>query len=348
MSLGSRVSDLTSKLAPIRRVVAGVFPRSRRELSKTARGDGEIHDAGEPGLEAREAGLETFFDPDFLKKLEHLRLVAKRLSWASAKGEHASARKGFSLEFSDYRRYQPGDDLRYVDWNVYRRLDRLLVKVFTAEEEMSIYLLVDVSRSMGEGIPRKIDYAKKIAASLGYIGLKNLDRVGGAAFSSSLQGALTAGRGRGQVLKLFRFLTELSCGGETNFRGATQSFGRLFPHPGLVIIVSDFFDPEGWRAALEDLASKKHQLLLIHVVAEEEIHPQATGDVALVDVEDGRQRKFYLDAEMTRRFGRELDGYFAAIEALCARRGIDYLRTTTAVPFDDFVLRTLRQASSVT
>ena len=107
---------------------------------------------------------ETFFDADFLKKLERLHLVAKRLDWAGAKGEHAASRKGYSLEFSDYRRYQRGDDLRYVDWNIYRRLDRLVLKVFTAEEEMNIYLLVDTSASMasqtstpeGESMGRKL------------------------------------------------------------------------------------------------------------------------------------------------------------------------------------------------
>ena len=104
---------------------------------------------------------ENFFDTEFLRKLERLHLIAKRLSWAGAKGEHAVSRKGFSLEFSDYRRYQRGDDLRYIDWNVYRRLERLLLKVFTAEEEMNIYLLVDTSRSMAEGKPAKIEYAKK-------------------------------------------------------------------------------------------------------------------------------------------------------------------------------------------
>ena len=121
-----------------------------------------------PTADSQSPKPETFFDTDFLRKLERLHLIAKRLSWAGAKGEHAASRKGFSLEFSDYRRYQRGDDLRYVDWNVYRRLERLLLKVFTAEEEMNIYLLVDTSRSMAEGAPAKIDYARKVAAALGY------------------------------------------------------------------------------------------------------------------------------------------------------------------------------------
>src|SRR5256712_2027452 len=134
----------------------------------------------------RDSKPENFFDAEFLKKLERLHLIAKRLSWAGAKGEHPSSRKGFSLEFSDYRTYQRGDDLRYVDWNIYRRLDRLLLKVFTAEEEMNAYLLVYTSASMAEGTPSKISYAKRAAAALGYIGLKNPDRLGGASFSSAL------------------------------------------------------------------------------------------------------------------------------------------------------------------
>src|SRR5689334_23651644 len=151
-----------------------------------------------------------FLQPDFLKKLERLRLVAKRLAWSAAKGEHPSVRRGFSLEFSDYRKYQTGDDLRYVDWNIYRRLDRLWLKLFTAEEEMNIYLLVDASRSMAEGDPPKLDYAKKVAAALGYIGLKNLDKVGGAGFSEDLIAPLSLGRGKKQILAFFNFLTALA------------------------------------------------------------------------------------------------------------------------------------------
>jgi uncharacterized protein (DUF58 family) len=213
---------------------------------------------------------------------------------------------------------------------------------------MNIYLFIDASRSMAEGSPPKIVYAKKVAAALGYVGLKNLDRVGGAAFSSALHPPLALGRGRKQILKLFRYLNDLSCAGETNFRAAVQAFGRLFPQPGLVIIASDLFDPAGWRPALEELASKNHQLLVIHIVDEEEVRPQALGDVALVDVEGGRERKLFLDQELVGRFQRELEAYFGEIEALCAGRRIDYLRTTTDVRFDDFVLQTLRQAGSVT
>lgn len=291
--------------------------------------------------------LPTFLEPEFLKKLERLRLVAKRLSWSNAKGEHPSSRRGFSLEFSDYRRYQEGDDLRYVDWNIYRRLGRLWLKLFAAEEEMNIYLLLDTSKSMAEGTPPKIEYAKRVAAALGYIGLKNLDRVGGASFSSKMLLPLTPGRGRGQILMLFNFLEKLSCQGQTDLSASVQGFSSLFSRPGLVVLISDLFDPQGWRAGLEQLAQQKHQLLVIHILDEGELQIEALGDVSLADVESGRERRLFLDPELTRRFREEIESYFAEIESFCLGRKMDYLRTTTTTPFEDFVLLTLRQARSV-
>ena len=292
------------------------------------------------------------FDADFLRRLERLHLIAKRLDWAGAGGEHAASRKGQSLEFSDYRRYQRGDDLRYVDWNIYRRLDRLVLKIFTAEEELNIYLLVDTSASMegAASVPEgavKLDYAKKVAAALGYIGLKNLDRVGGAAFSSTLQTPLKLGRGRTQILRLFGFLDGLACAGSTDLKAAMHRFTSLFPQPGLAVVVSDLFDPEGWRAAVEELARQKYQVLVIHVLDESEIEPRLVGDVALVDAEGGRERRLFVDAELARRFQEELASYFREIETACANLGVDYLRTTTRVPFDELVLKSLRQIGTV-
>ena len=350
MSLESRVLSLGAKAARLSGAMARILRHNVGKIPRFARTDGLAARRSTPAVqpETRDAQPVTFFDTEFLRKLERLHLVAKRLSWAGAKGEHAAVRKGFSLEFSDYRRYQRGDDLRYVDWNIYRRLERLLLKVFTSEEEMNIYLLVDTSRSMAEGAPVKIDYAKQVAAALGYIGLKNLDRVGGASFSTRLHMPLTLGRGRKQVLSLFGFLGKLSCSGETNLRAAIRSFTHLFPHPGFVIIVSDLFDPAGWRAALEELTAKRYQLLVVHIVDESEIQPEPWGDVALLDVEGGGERKLFLDAELVRRFETEVAGYFKEIEGVCAARGVDYLRTTTSVPFEEFVLQTLRQVTSVT
>ncbi len=358
MELLHRIPKLKFSSKNFTRSIGDALRRRRRNPAGLQRqSENKAQDAIDSvDLDARDSTPESFFDTDFLKKLERLRLIAKRLDWTGAKGEHAASRKGFSLEFSDYRRYQRGDDLRYVDWNIYRRLDRLLLKVFTAEEEMNIYLLVDTSRSMGfpaasnaaaKESPAKIDYAKRVAAALGYIGLKNLDRVGGAAFTSNLHGLLKLGRGRAQILRLFSFLNRLSCAGPTNVRAAIHKFTTLFPQRGLVVVVSDLFDPDGWQAAIEELARKKYQVLVIHVLDEEELHPAFLGDVALVDAEGSRERRLFVDAELARRFQQELQGYFREIESVCASHGVDYLRTTTAVPFEEFVLKSLRQVSSV-
>ena len=179
---------------------------------------------------------------------------------------------------------------------------------------MNIYLLIDTSRSMAEGNPNKLDYAKKVAAALGYIGLKNLDRVGGAAFSARLQRPLALGRGRKQILRLFSYLNQLSCAEETQLRSTIHAFTNLFPHPGFVVIVSDLFDPSGWRPAFEELTAKRYQLLVVHIVDQQEVEPDSRGDVALVDVESGRERKFFLDDDLLRRFHSEIANYFKDIE----------------------------------
>ena len=288
-----------------------------------------------------------FLEADFLAKLERLRIVAKRVASSRGKGEHLSAKRGSSLEFSDYRRYHMGDDLRYVDWNIYRRLEKLLVKVFTGEEEMNIYLLLDTSRSMAEGTPPKIEYAKRVAAALGYIGLKNHDRVGVAGFSTGMGTTLPLARGRKQILDLFRFLQDLSCGGETDLRNSTQSFSLRFPARGLVVLVSDLFDSRGCQSGLEELARRKNQVLVVHILDKGETRLEPWGDVSLTDVESERERRIFLDYSLVKRFLAEVQRYLDETASFCLNHEMDYLRTETTTPFEDFVLQTLRQGRTI-
>ena len=289
----------------------------------------------------------TFLEPEFLKKLERLRLVAKRISSARGKGEHLSARRGSSLEFSDYRNYHRGDDFRYVDWNIYRRLEKLLLKVFIGEEEMNIYLLLDTSRSMAEGSPPKIDYAKSVAAALGYIGLTNHDRVGAASFSADVDSHLSLGRERKQILALFKFLRELTCHGETDLRVSARSFSLRFPSRGLVVLVSDLFDPQGCRPGFEELMRKGYEVLVVHILDGSEIRLEPVGDVSIYDVESEREKRLFLDGALVQRFHEEVQRYLEETASFCWNHEMDYLRTTTETPFEDFVLRTLRQGRTV-
>ena len=287
--------------------------------------------------------VHRFLEPDFLARLDKLRLVAKRLSWGVARGEHPTIRKGYSLEFSDFRKYSHGDDLRYVDWNVYGRLERLLLKVFTAEEEITVYLLLDASLSMGQGDPAKLEFAKNVAAALGYIGLKTHDRVGAMGFAGDVGTQLPPARTRGQILSLFNFLEELSPAGRTDLEASMKTFTRLYPRPGLVVLFSDLLDVAGCRAGLEELARKRHDVLLVHVLGEGENRLDPDGDVSLVDVESDRERRVFLDGDLAERFHREVEAYFDDTRRFCESQAMDYRRTTSDVPFDDFVLRYLTQ-----
>lgn len=298
------------------------------------------------GVSPATEGDPVFLRPEFLRTLERLRIATKKLSWSERRGEHSSPRKGFSLEFSDYRSYQPGDDLRYVDWNVYRRLGRLFLKLFVAEEEMNLYLLIDGSRSMAEGRPKKIQHAKSLAAALGYIGLRNLDRVGGGAFSTGLEQVLTLGRGRRQILSLFDFLRSFSCGGETDLASSVKAFLTLFRQPGLVVLLTDLFDPAGYRAGIDALR-KRYEVLVLQVLDPEEILPGARGDLSLLDVESGREKGAFLHEGLVRRYAEELQRYLEEIESFCRSRGVDYLRTTTTASFEDFILLTLRKTMNL-
>ena len=294
-----------------------------------------------------ESALPLFLRPEFLSKLEKLRLVAKRIPRRGAEGEHHTARMGFSLEFSDYRNYHAGADLRYVDWNAYRRLEKLFLKVFTADEDLNLCLLVDTSLSMGEGHPEKLAYAKNVAAAIGYIGLRNLDRVGAAGFASGILSRLPAARGRKQILALFSFLQRLATAGETDLAAAARSFARYFPRQGMVVMLSDLFDRAGIREAIEELTVRKYELLMIHILDKTELELPAVGAVSVRDVETGREKNVFLDADLARLFRREVQRYLDEAKSFCLSRGVDYLRTTTDLAFEDLVLLYLRQRRSV-
>src|SRR5438105_11105969 len=149
-------------------------------------------------------------DPDFLARLEQLELVSRKIFLGRMKGERRSKRKGQSVEFADYSNYVVGDDLRFLDWNLYGRLDRLFIRLFLEEEDLHFYLLIDNSLSMSFGKPTKLHYARQVAAALGFIGLVNLDRVVIEAFNDKLTQSMPAARGRRSLWRLMEFLQQLA------------------------------------------------------------------------------------------------------------------------------------------
>jgi uncharacterized protein (DUF58 family) len=289
----------------------------------------------------------ALFDADFMRKLETLHLLARRLFRGQSQNDRTTLRRGMGLEFADHRRYQPGDDFRYVDWNVYSRLDRLFLKVFAAEEDLAIHLLVDTSRSMQEGRPSKIDFARRVAAALGYVGLNSLDRVGAVSFADELGRPRPPQRGRQQIVAMLRYFETLGCEGGTDLNRVLRTYARqtqgLLVRGGLAIVISDLFDPQGYARGLDALAYAGFDALVIQVVAESEINPTFNGAVRLHDVETGRQRRLTVNQRLLARYREKVAAYFSGIETYCLRRNIEYLRVVTTVPFEDVVLRYLRR-----
>lgn len=284
--------------------------------------------------------------PEFLRQLEQLSLGARRAFAGQLKGERRSVRRGTSVEFADYRNYVYGDDLRYVDWNTYARLERLFLKLFMEEEDLHVYVLIDGSRSMDFGAPTKFDYARRVAAALGYIGLSGYDRVGAALLGESVREYLAPLRGRPSVFRFFQFLEEATADGGTALGAAIEEWARRSRRQGIAILVSDFLDPQ-WEAGVKALALRKYQLVAIQVLDRAEVAPELVGDLKLLDAETGQEREISVSGPLLRDYRRALDDFCGAIQTASRKYGGDYLRVTTDVPFEDVILRWLRTSGLV-
>jgi uncharacterized protein (DUF58 family) len=283
------------------------------------------------------------FDEAFLRKLDNLAIVSRRVAAGRAKGERRSPRKGAGVEFQDYREYVAGDDLRYVDWNIYGRLDRLLLKLFIEEEDLCLHLLVDGSGSMGVGQPPKLDFALQVAAALGYISLNNLERVALAHFAGEIARMLRPRRGRGQIVPMLEFLAEIPAAGSTNLNACLANYALRAQTGGVAVVLSDLLDPAGYAEGLRALLRRRFEVFVLHVVSQEELDPPLRGDVTLVDVEGGPSRQVSIDRAALDGYQARLQAHFSEAEGFCARHRIDYMRTSTAVPFEDLILRHLRR-----
>lgn len=284
----------------------------------------------------------TLLDAGFLRRLDMLSLRSRRISRGLVRGERRSPRLGRGVEFADYRSYQVGDDFRYVDWNIYSRLDRLFIKLFSEEEDINVHLFVDASRSMGWGTPAKLEYALRLAAAIGYVGLRNLDRVGAVAFSDGPTQVLPLHRGRGHTLRLFEFLSLVRPQGISDLGAAMRQYVYQTRRRGLLILISDLWLPGGYEEALKLARYHRFEPFVIQVVSDDELTPPVRGDVRLVDVESGGALEVSVDGPALDAHTRARDAYLTGVERFCLRQQIDYLRTATSIPFEDLVLRYLR------
>ena len=291
------------------------------------------------------AGRALVFDDEFLRKLERLELTARKIFRGLLRGEHATSRRGGGLEFSDFRHYRPGDDFRHIDWNIYSRLDQLFLKLHASEEDVTLHLVVDASASMGFGAPSKFDHARKLAAALAYIALHNLDRVGVNVFAGDLGAALPPIKARHHLARLLAFLGELPCAGVTRFGPALRAFATRTRNPGLVILISDLLGAGDAQDGIEELRHGGHDVVVIQLLAESEIDPPYDGALCMIDAETGDELEVTVDQALRRRYQQRLDHRLREMESFCRRKGVEYLRASTAIPFEDVVLKCLRQGA---
>jgi uncharacterized protein (DUF58 family) len=293
----------------------------------------------------------TLLDDDFIAKISQLEIVSRKIITGVLKGDRLSKRRGYSSEFADFRPYVSGDDLRFLDWNIYARLDRLFLKLFLEEEDLRLKVLLDRSPSMDFGDPNKLEYAKKIAAALSYIGLINQDRVQISGFASQTRSFFGPARGRRQVPRLFEVLQGIEAeeGESTDLESSCRDFAAGDRGGGVLLVITDFLDRSGFDAGLRYLlaGSRSTEIYVFHVLSPQEIAPELTGDLRLSDVEDGATVDISISAPLLKSYRRTLDHFREEVRDYCSGHGFHYIFTSTAVPFDKLVLEYLRRRGLV-
>ena len=283
------------------------------------------------------------FNSNFLTRLEYLSLVSRKVFPGCLMAQRRSLQLGSGIEFADHRQYAPGDDFRYLDWNLYARHDELLLKRFHEEEDLHVYLLLDCSRSMSVGNPAKFDLARQVTAALAYVALADMDRVSIQAFGGGVTNTFPLTRGKGCILSLMRFLEQLSCSGEaTNLEDLTRQFVRRAPRRGLVILISDLFDPAGFVTGLDVLRHHRFEPWVIQLHDPAEANPTMLGDVELQDMESGTIRKLTVTEDNLRRYRERFQQYLTSVRDYCSKYGIGCSITDTSVSFDRLVLNMMR------
>jgi hypothetical protein len=321
--------------------------------------------------QAAPATLEDLLDPALMARLDTLDLRTRKVFAGKLQGERRSKRRGQSVEFDDFRNYTPGDDLRYIDWNIYARLDRLFIKLFLEEEDLALHVALDASASMDTGAPNKLAFAARIAMALAYLGLINQNRVGvsviGMPGASGLA-HLPETRGRRQVRRVGEFVLERAFadrraravpngapgpGGE--FNAALRTLAQRRTGKGVMVVLSDFLMAEGYEAGLRALAAGGagsgggYDTYCLQVLSPQEADPDLAaaaglaGDVQLIDIETGRATEVTVTAELLRRYRQRLGAFVAGLTAFARARGMAHVLLRSDAEPTRVVLETLRR-----
>ncbi|MDB4994045.1 MAG: hypothetical protein JWM74_1477 [Myxococcaceae bacterium] len=301
---------------------------------------------GPASLRGGKAGVgknDDLFDDDFQRKLDYLAIVSRKAFSGRMRAERRTRKTGSGVEFADHRDYQPGDDFRYLDWNVYQRFDRLLLRLYEEEEDLAIYFIIDASGSMAYGEAKKLRYAKRVAAALAYVGLANLDRVSIVSTSDRVMERMPETRGKARIFKVFRFLREVEPMGQTDLGDAMKTFVAQHKRRGLAVLISDLYDPAGFEKGINVLRYNKFDPFVVHIVDPEEEKPKLFGDVILYDCETGDEREVTITQKVLDRFKEIHKEYTQEIDRFCATRQVPYIKADINIPFDELILRVFRR-----
>lgn len=311
----------------------------------------------------RPATMDELLDSTLISQISRLDLTSKKIFAGKLQGERRSKKRGESVEFADHRPYAIGDDLRHIDWNIFGRLDRLFLKLFLEEEDLSLHIVVDASASADCGEPMKFLYHQRLAMALGYIGLINLNRVavtvlggeiesgsgaappptGGAGGDELVMHQIRDLRGRRRTADLARFLCSVRPGPACAFPAAAKKLALSRRGRGVMIVVSDFFMKEGYEHGLRLLVGRGYDLFAVQVLSPQEVEPDIAGDLRLVDVEDGDRAEVTISAPLLKRYKQNLSAYCNGLREFCARREITALTVRTDTPIETLLVDYLRR-----
>jgi uncharacterized protein (DUF58 family) len=279
--------------------------------------------------------------------LERMELVSRKIFRGRMKGERRSPRKGQSVEFADFRNYVPGDDLRFVDWNTYARLEKLFLKMFLEEEDLHFYALIDASSSMDFGDPTKLRYAAELAAALGFVGLIRSDRVRIETLDQSQRERAPTFRGRRSLWQMLDYLEGIEPGQPVSLVDGVKRFCLRNSGKGILVLISDLMDKTGYEAALRYLVSQDMDVYVVQVLSAEELDPEIQGDLRLIDCEDADVAEVSVSGPLLKRYKQTLAAFVDSVRDYCTRRGMAYLLARNTVPVGELVTGYLRMRGLV-
>jgi len=283
-------------------------------------------------------------DPTFIRRLESLYLLARKVLNGTLQSDRKSTKKGSGINFADYSEYSLGDDWRAIDWRVYARLETLMIKLFELEEDVTIHILLDCSKSMAS----KLEYAKQLAAALGYIGLHNLDKVVIYAMADEIRPILMPSHGRGKTLSMLQSLQDATLfGNDTNFTDCTKALQVRHRRRGVVIAISDFLFPTGFEEGLKFLQWHKNEVFCLQVQDKNDLKCDFKGDVELECVESGRLQKVTVTEQQAKQYEQAIADWNESLAKTCAKQGIGIASITTETPFDEVIRNILRRGGLV-